>query len=289
MSKVLSILRPAQWIKNLILFAPIVFGQQLAEPRAVWRVVLAFAGFCLVSSAGYVLNGIMDRATDAAHPTKRHRPLASGRVSVGSAAAVLVVVLAAGLSITAWSGLGVLAWALAYSATNAAYCLWLKHVVILDVMAIAAGFVLRMLAGSAAAAVEPSQWLLLCTMLASVFLGFTKRRAELTHVGAVSPTARAVLEHYSLAFLDQMIAIVTSATVICYVLYTVSVETLPAARAGAMVLTVPFVLYGIFRYLYLVYHCDRGESPTRTIVTDAPLLVNALLWGVVCALIIYGG
>lgn len=290
-ARTLSILRPAQWVKNGLLFGPILFAGKLGDAQARGRVAEGFAAFCLLASAGYVLNAILDRESDAAHPTKRYRPVASGAVSVRTASVVYVAALVLGGILAAHMGKMFLACAGGYVVVSLAYCVWLKHMVILDVMAIAAGFVLRMLGGAAAVPVEPSQWLVLCTMLMAVFLGFTKRRAELTQVGESSASARAVLEHYSAGFLDQMVAIVTSATVLCYVIYTAEAPRAVGETVGRgvkyYVLTVPFVLYGIFRYLYLVYHCERGESPTRTLMTDVPLLVNALLWAGVCALLIY--
>ncbi len=287
MLPVLSVYRPAQWVKNFILFAPILFGRKLGSPEAVGSVVLGFAAFCLVSSAGYVFNAIIDRESDARHPTKRYRPLPSGAMTVRSAVVLLFVALVPGLLVSAYLGRLFAACALGYLLISLSYCLWLKHVVIIDVFAIAFGFVLRMLAGGAAVALVPSSWLILCTMLISVFLGFTKRRAELTLVGADLASARAVLERYSVAFLDQMIAIVTSATLICYVLYTMTATTILTRNPKLLVLTVPFVLYGIFRYLYLVYHRSSGESPTRTIMTDVPLMVDSFLWSAACFVILY--
>lgn len=283
-------LRIHQWIKNGFIFAAPVFGRKIADPTVAGRTVAAFLVFSLAASAVYVLNDLIDHERDRAHPKKRRRPIASGRVT-RSEAMVLVAILVFAATILSFALLPPVATALigVYLVANALYTFRLKHVVILDVMFIAVGFLIRVLTGAAAAQVAPSHWLLLCTLTVSLFLGFTKRRAEIVAMNDNARDHRRVLDHYSIAFLDQMIAIVTGATLVCYILYTVDARTVAEFGSPYLVATVPFVLYGVFRYLYLGYHRDEGGNPTRAILTDWPFLVNLALWGLACLAVIYYG
>jgi len=277
-------MRPHQWIKNLFVFAAPIFGKQLFVPSKFFAVCVTFAAFCLLSSAVYLLNDLTDLEEDRQHPSKRRRPLPSGRLrpgfAQGGAAVVGVVSLGALFLLAPWQA-GMVA--VVYLATNVLYSVFLKHVVILDVMFIAAGFIFRILAGSFATGVRPSYWLLLCTLNVSLFLGFVKRRAEITTLGDAAPNHRSVLAHYSPAFLDQMISIVTGATLVCYILYAVD----PQTETRMLVATVPFVMYGLFRYLYLSYHLSQGGNPTKVVLLDKAFLLNVGLWGLACIIIMY--
>ncbi|HRR13553.1 MAG TPA: decaprenyl-phosphate phosphoribosyltransferase [Thermoanaerobaculia bacterium] len=279
-------LRPAQWTKNLFVLVPLLFAGRLSDPAAVGAALLAFASFSAAASAVYLFNDLRDRERDRAHPLKRHRPLASGRLSpaVAAVAALLLAAAAAAVAVRLGAAFGLALGA--YLAINLLYTLALKRLVILDVMAIAAGFLLRVLGGAAAIPVAVSPWLLLCTGFLSLFLGFSKRRHELL----LSPDAtggREVLAHYSPAFLDQMINVVTASTVVCYALYAVDAQTVAKFGSERLILTLPMVLFGIFRYLYLAYQVSDPRSPTDAILTDLPFLANLLLWAATAAAIVY--
>lgn len=279
-------LRPAQWTKNLFVLVPLLFAGRLSDPAAVGAALLAFASFSAAASAVYLFNDLRDRERDRAHPLKRHRPLASGRLSpaVAAVAALLLAAAAAAVAVRLGAAFGLALGA--YLAINLLYTLALKRLVILDVMAIAAGFLLRVLGGAAAIPVAVSPWLLLCTGFLSLFLGFSKRRHELL----LSPDAtggREVLAHYSPAFLDQMINVVTASTVVCYALYAVDAQTVAKFGSEQLILTLPMVLFGIFRYLYLAYQVSDPRSPTDAILTDLPFLANLLLWAATAAAIVY--
>ena len=279
-------------MKNLFVFVPLVFAHRLDHTTLAWRSAAAFAAFCAAASAGYLLNDLRDREADRLHPLKRLRPIAAGRLGAGTAL-VAAVVLAAGALALAWTlGPGFSICLGIYLALNVLYSLGLKRLVILDVMTIALGFVLRVEAGALAIAVEVSSWLLLCTIFVALFLGFAKRRHELAHQpptsSGTSSGTRAVLEHYNLTFLDQMINVVTASTIVAYSLYTVDPAT--AARLGTrhLVVTVPLALFGIFRFLFLLYQKSDAASPTEAILRDPPFLVNIALWGATVLVLIYG-
>jgi 4-hydroxybenzoate polyprenyltransferase len=272
-------LRPRQWTKNLLVFAGLLFSQGFREPALVARSAAAFSLFCLLSGATYLINDVFDVARDRSHPRKRHRPVASGRLPRGVALAVGAALLVGGVlaAFILSTGLG---WvALAYAVLLTAYSAGLKHVVILDALLIAAGFVLRALAGVVVLGVEFSHWLMLCTILLALFLTFGKRRHELLALEGGAAEHRPILSEYSPQLLDQMISVVTASTLMAYALYTVAPET--QAKLGPWLpLTIPFVLYGIFRYLYLLYRRDLGGDPSEHLLTDAALLVTVALWGV---------
>lgn len=280
-------IRPKQWIKNLIIAGPLFFSLNVFDTTKLGLTLATIALFCAVASAVYLINDLADIERDRLHPVKRHRPLASGALPprVGVAAAIL---LGAGAPAAAfvinWRVSAVLA---AYLVINVAYSLRLKHFVILDVMTLASGFVLRVLAGGLAIGVPVSEWLFMCTLLLSLFLGFAKRRHEITLLSDGAQTHRAVLVHYSPYLLDQLIMIVTASTVVSYALYTVSPHTVAFFGTSDLIYTVPFVMYGIFRYLYLVHKKEGGGNPSRVFLTDAPILVAVVLWLATCGLIIY--
>ena len=280
-------LRPEQWTKNLLLLAGVVFGGRLLEPPAVAIALAAFAIFCALSGAVYLFNDVADREADQNHPLKRERPIASGQLSATSAVTAGVVLGIAGVA-TAFSigtEFGIVA--AAYLAAQILYSFGLKHVVIVDVLMIAAGFVLRAIAGAVAVNVPIGHWLLVCTTLLALFLALSKRRHELTLLAQGATDHRRILEEYSPYLLDQMIGVVTSSTLIAYTVYATSSDT--AARLGTakLGLTIPFVLYGIFRYLYLVHQKRGGGSPATMLLTDRPLLGCVALWAASVIVLMY--
>lgn len=280
-------LRPAQWTKNLIVFAALIFGQRLFDADAALAAALAFAAFCGLSGAVYLVNDVRDRVADRQHPIKRRRPVASGALPVAVAAWAAVVIAAGALAAAAWLGVAFLLHAVAYLALQAAYSFGLKRQVILDVLSIAIGFVLRASAGGAAVGVPVSQWLLLCTILLALFLALAKRRHEITLLGDQALNHREILGEYTPYLVDQMMAVVTASTLMGYAFYAVSPETAERFGTPWLGLTIPFPLYGIFRYLYLVHRRSQGGSPTELLLADRPLLLCVALWGVAVVGIIY--
>ena len=273
-----SSLRPGQWTKNLLLFAGLVFGGRLLDPAAIAAAALAFAVFCALSSAGYLFNDVRDRDADRRHPLKQSRPIASGELASTTALLAAGVLAAAGLAAAALIAPAFALVAAAYGALLVLYSVALKNIVIIDVLVIAGGFVLRAIGGAVAVRVPFSAWLLVCTTLLALFLGLSKRRHELMLLGDAAVDHRRILHEYSPYLLDQMIAVVTASTLIAYTFYAISAET--AARLGTprLGLTIPFVLYGIFRYLYLVHQKHGGGSPAAMLLTDRPLLACVGLW-----------
>jgi len=282
-------MRPAQWAKNLFVLAPLVFGRLLADPRSVARALLALLAFCCASSVVYLINDLRDREEDRRHPLKRLRPLAAGTLTVPVALAAVAVLGLAALALAAELGLRFALILIGYLLLNLLYTLWLKHMVILDVMSISLGFVLRVLAGAQATHVEVSRWLFLCTIFLALFLAFSKRRHEITLLAAAAAGQRRVLDHYSPAFLDQMINVVTASSVVAYALYAVAPETVEKYHTQDLVYTIPLVLYGIFRYLYLMYQSPGERNPTEAILRDPPFLINLVLWGIAVIWIVYSG
>jgi 4-hydroxybenzoate polyprenyltransferase len=284
---ILVSLRPRQWVKNLFVFGGLVFGQQLLTP-ALWTALAAFVVFCGLSGAIYLLNDVADRDKDRLHPDKRRRPIAAGRLPVRHAVAVAVALIVVGLGAAVWLSRPFALAALAYVLLLSAYSAWLKHVVIVDALVVALGFVLRAAGGALAIGVAISGWLLICTVLLALFLALGKRRHEVLTLEADAARHRPILTEYSAALLDQMIAVVTASTVTAYALYTMSPETVAKFHTSLLPATLPFVLYGIFRYLYLLYHRQLGGNPSDIVIHDRPLLLNTLLWLIVVLLIIYG-
>lgn len=280
-------LRPQQWIKNLFIFAPLLFSQNLFVFTKGLRVLGAFILFCLISGASYILNDLRDLEEDKKHPLKRNRPLPSGKLKKKPALAALLLIVVMSLSIAlAWDrSFGLIL--LLYFLVQIGYSLWLKHVVILDVFLVAAGFVLRVVGGGLVIDVFISPWLLICTLLLALFLALSKRRHELLLLDDKAAGHRPILSEYSPYLLDQMIAVVTASTVISYCLYTIAAETIAKFGTEHLYVTVPFVLYGIFRYLYLIHRRSGGGMPETLILKDKPLLLAIILWVVTAALIIY--
>lgn len=281
-------MRLQQWIKNLFLFAAQIFSGNLFNPNDFLLTGGGFLLFSLTASGIYLFNDITDFQKDKQHPTKSLRPLPSGKLSKSTAAFASIALISVGaigsFLLNQLFGVTVLL----YAIMNVIYSVKLKDVVILDVMTISAGFVLRVIGGALLINVPTSEWLIICTVLLSLFLGFSKRRHELSILNINANSHRAVLEHYNPYFLDQMIGIVTASTVMSYALYTISDETVKKFGTTHLIYTVPFVLYGIFRYLYLVHEKEEGGNPTKIALTDRPLLLNIILWIIVTSFIIYG-
>ncbi|MEW5925023.1 MAG: decaprenyl-phosphate phosphoribosyltransferase [Candidatus Zixiibacteriota bacterium] len=281
------LLRVQQWLKNGVVLAGLIFA---GEAHILSKTIIAFEAliaFCFLSSSVYVLNDISDRERDRLHPLKKSRPIASGEISVSSATIIGLVLAVAGIAISSMINHLFLIIVLSYLILNIFYTFFLKNVVIIDVMAIAAGFVLRAAGGAAAIEVEISGWLLITTFVLALFLGLGKRRHELIYLEKEAGAHRKILEKYSTYLLDQLIGVVTASTVITYLFYTLSPEVGAKLGTHYLFVTIPFVIYGIFRYLYLVHKEEKGGSPTRLLLTDRPLLLDVLLWLASVILILY--
>jgi 4-hydroxybenzoate polyprenyltransferase len=280
-------LRPKQWIKNGALFAPLLFSQNLFNISLFMKAVEAFILFSLLAGSVYIINDLIDIKEDRLHPAKRNRPLASGLIQPGWAVGFALVAM--GLS---FAGGGAISWPFletqaAYLALQLLYTFSLKHQVILDIFSIAAGFVLRVVAGGLAIGVQLSHWLFICTILLSLFLAMAKRRHELVFLREDAVEHRQILKEYSPYLLDQMMGIVTATTVMSYALYTISDETIAKFNTPNLIFTIPFVLYGIFRYLYLVHQKVEGGHPEETLLTDRPLLLTVLGWTITVLIVLY--
>ena len=284
---VLRSLRPLDWSKNVFLFAALVFARRLTDGAAVVRTLAGFAAFCALGSAVYLVNDVLDVERDRRHPVKRLRPIAAGTVPRWLAALLSALLFLGGLGGGLLLGPRFAFVAALYAASSLAYCFGLKRAVVLDVMILAAGYTLRAVAGARAIDVEISSWLLICTSLLALFLGFCKRRQELTSLADGAAGHRAVLADYSPAFLDQMIAVVTASTVMSYLLYVFSEDVVRKFHTRSLALTAPFVLYGIFRYLYLVHVRGEGGRPSRELLTDAPLAINFALYALTVFVLLY--
>ncbi len=280
-------LRPAQWTKNLFVFAALIFARRFFSLPDLLRTGATFVIFCLLSSGFYLFNDLRDREEDRAHPKKAKRPIARGEIRTGEALAVFFILILAGLVGAALLQPGFFLAAAVYSVLQFAYSWKLKRVVILDLFVIAAGFVIRVVSGGLAIGVPISSWLLICTTLLALLLAMGKRRHELVLLDDRAAEHRPILREYSAYLLDQMIAVVTASTLIAYCLYTISPETVQKFGTGRLIWTAGFVLYGIFRYLYLIHQKEKGGSPEEIVVEDKPLLLNILLWGLSVILVIY--
>lgn len=269
-------MRPKQWLKNGLVFLGLIYSLHLGDPTSLTRALVAFASFCCLSSAGYIFNDFRDIEADRLHPTKRLRPLASGRLPGPWAAGAGIALVALGAAQAVALGLGFTAACAAYIAVTATYSIWWKHIVLVDLFAIAAGFVIRVIAGSIAAQVGVSPWLYVCTVLGSLLIAMGKRRSEVFAMPELAQALRPALEHYTIEFLDRLIVLVSAAAVMAYSLYTFSAENVP--KNHAMMLTIPVVLYGVFRYLYLVQMRGIGESPEDLLLGDRSLTIAVALF-----------
>ncbi len=281
MRKVMALLnamRPLHWTKNCFVLAPLVFSGQFNQPISCFKTAIMFIAFCVASSAIYIINDIFDREEDQQHPTKKFRPIASGVINIGIALLMSVILILLSLALAWYLGFYTFLVIVIFIILNFIYSMALKHVAILDVMLISIGFVLRIIGGGVAISVAPSHWLILCTIMISMFLAFTKRRAELSGITDHDKLSRKVLKDYSISFLDQAISIITGATIICYALYTVDKRTYEVFGSNAMLLTIPCVIYGLLRYIYLIYHLKSGQDPTDTLIRDIPTIINMIIW-----------
>ncbi|WP_217618593.1 decaprenyl-phosphate phosphoribosyltransferase [Achromobacter sp. GbtcB20] len=287
----LSLLRPQQWLKNGFVLIGLIFSHGWSDPALVFAVGVGFVAFCLASSAVYVLNDYHDRAADAAHPKKRLRAIASGRVSLPAARALIAVLFCAALGLPLACGLGPVALAVAgYLTLNVAYTLSLKHKVLVDVFCIASGFMIRLACGTYAVGIVPSRWMLLCSFMLTLFLGFAKRRAEIASAPLDAPASagstRTVLRHYSPQLLDILVAITASTTLLAYGLYTVDSDTAALHGTQNLIITLPIVTFGVFRYLYLLYKGGSGEEPGRDLLADSQIRLAVLAWVAVVVLLV---
>jgi 4-hydroxybenzoate polyprenyltransferase len=274
------LLRPKQWVKNTFVLAGILFGGQVHNAALLQAAALAFVAFSLMSSSIYILNDYLDRESDKVHPIKRHRALASGAVTPLQAACAAMVCVAISLTAAALADVRVIAIVLAYLAINCAYSVSLKHQAVIDVFCIASGFMLRILAGTWGIRIPPSGWLILTGMFITLFLGFSKRRAEWTEVAeAGAHTRRPVLGLYSRELLDTFLSITATGTVLSYGLYTLDPATIALHHTSKLIYTLPFVLFGLFRYLFLLHRHHKGENPSADVFTDYQIILCGLAFG----------
>jgi 4-hydroxybenzoate polyprenyltransferase len=282
----IRLMRPSHWLKNAFIFAPLVYGKSLTDSHRVTMALMAFGAFCLVSSSVYILNDIADRKADAEHPKKCFRPIASGRVSVQSAIVQLFIVaaLATGLALQLPWEAGVLI--LLYAILNLSYSFGLKHVVLIDIFIIAAGFMLRVLTGAKAIQVDVSEWLVICTLFLSLFLAIAKRRSEIAHIGRGE--TRKVLDDYTPELVRLIMTVSVTGSIMAYSLYTVSEHAMQYFHTDKFVYTVPIVMFGIFRYLYLDEKQRTAENPVSVILRDPSLIATGIVWTLASIAIIYG-
>jgi len=282
-------MRPHQWIKNGFVFIGLVFAREWSHPPLVRLAVLAFVAMCLVSSSLYIFNDYVDLSMDQKHHTKKNRPLAAGQIPARAALIFSFILLTSGILISLLGSLSIVAFLLLYVLISAGYTLYLKHIVILDIFVISAGFMVRILMGTVGIGIPPSQWLLFCGFMLTIFIGFAKRRSELNALALAKGDHRPVLEHYAAVFLDKMIGISAACAIMSYSLYTISPETIQKHATKNLIYTVPFVIYGIFRYIYLL-HNGGGTDTASDLLEDRHLLISCLCWIlVVCLILIYHG
>lgn len=281
---IVSLMRPRQWTKNLAVFAAMVFSGQLFDLPTLGTVVLAFVALCLVSSGQYAINDALDAEKDRQHPLKRDRPVASGRITRTSAFAIAAVLITVGLALSAWLSITFLAAVLGYVGLQVLYALWLKNISIVDMLVIAMGFTIRAIAGALVISVPVSPWLVLCTGLLALFLAAAKRRHELVLLGEVASRHRPVLAEYSAELLDSFMVTLSAATVTSYALYTFFEARAPG---DSMMLTIPFVIYGVLRYQYLVLRKEGGGRPEDVLLGDRPMMIDIALWAVLAVIALY--
>lgn len=283
----IKLIRPHQWIKNLIVFGPLIFAGQLGFIYDIKLSVVAFVAFCSMASGVYVLNDLFDLESDRAHPKKKMRPIASGKVSPSHARLFALVFMSIGLLLAVMIDINVAYILLAYLAVNIAYSVGLKRVVIVDILIIATGFVLRVMAGAIAISVVVSGWILVTTFFLALFFVIGKRRHELLYLGDDARSHRQTLDNYTTTMLDHFTVMTATASVISFALYTLSPETIARFHTSNLVFTLPFVIYAVFRYYFLIYKKDGGADPSAEIISDVPLLISIILWGFLVIAIIY--
>jgi len=287
MKEIFKLIRVPQWIKNFFVFIPVVYSRNLFHTDYLIKSLIAFFIFCLLSSVVYVINDIFDAEADRHHPIKKNRPIASGKISNAKGITIAVVLLALGLLLSIYTNSMFKIFAVLYLVINIFYSVKLKHIVLLDIFSIAAGFMIRVTAGALIISVEISSWLILTTMFLSLFLAVMKRRSELVVAGDEQSSTRKVLEFYSTNFIDQMATIAAAGVIISYALYTVSLRTITVFQTEHLIYTTPFVVFGIFRYMFLVINHNKGENTTEIMVTDIPMIMNILLYSLTTIIIVY--
>jgi len=286
LSDYLRLLRPRQWIKNSFIFAGLRFIRQFLHLDNILLSIAAFFIFCLLSSGNYIINDLLDVKEDKIHPVKSKRPIAAGMINLKNARVLSITLIVVSLFFALQINRSFFWTTLIYTLLITLYSLKIKHIVILDVLFVAFGYVLRVIAGAVAINVEISSWLLLCTLLLALFLVISKRRAEIENLASKSIQYRKTLISYSPDLLNQMIGIVASACIVSYCLYTLSPETIAKFHTKNLIVTVPFVIYGIFRYLYITYKKLEADIPEKALITDLPLQICIILWIIVCILIL---
>lgn len=289
LSSLLIAMRPHQWVKNLFVLAPLLFGMKLTQTPALVSALAATLSFCMLSSALYLVNDVIDAEADRAHPEKRLRPIASGQLSYRLALFAALLLLTSSFTIAFGLGLKFGLLAITYSVVTLGYCLAFKQAIVLDGMLIATGFVLRVVGGAIAVDVEPTHWLIVCAFLLALFLAFSKRRQELLMLSEDAVQHRHVLAQYSVGYLDRANTILLGATIVCYALYTVSPETIARFGTDKLIYGSAFVIYGLLRYLALVQNTENGGNPSKMLTKDKPLLIAVIGWAIYNALIIYRG
>jgi 4-hydroxybenzoate polyprenyltransferase len=280
-------MRPHQWVKNLFIFTPLLFGKKLGDPVAVSQALLACASFCLMCSALYIINDVVDAPEDRIHPDKRLRPIASGALSVSMALTASVTLLTVAFCLASTISLSFLLLAATYFGLILAYCLTLKQMIILDCMIIATGFVLRVVGGAVAVEIQPTHWLIACAFLLALYLAFAKRRQELQMLSTVAAEHRQVLGNYTVGYLEQVNNILIGATIVCYALYTVAPETIARFNTDKLIYGSVFVIYGLFRYMALTRNPAKGGNPSKLLMKDHPLMLTVACWAIYNALVIY--
>jgi 4-hydroxybenzoate polyprenyltransferase len=284
---ILIAMRPHQWVKNLFVLTPLLFGKKLGDVTAIWQALLACAAFCMMSSSIYICNDVVDASNDRAHPEKRFRPIPSGALPVGIALLAAGILLSASFLFAASLGLQLFLLALVYWVLMLGYCFLFKRAIVLDAMIIAMGFVLRVVGGAIAVDVKPTHWLIVCAFLLALYLAFAKRRQELLLLSDGALEHRRVLDEYTIPYLEQVNTILIGATVVCYALYTVAPETVARFGTDSLIYGTIFVIYGLFRYLALIQNPTNGGDPSRLLIRDKPLLIAILGWMIYNTLVIY--
>lgn len=282
----LKLMRPSQWLKNGFVFTGILFANAWGNTPLLINVILTAIGFCFLSSSVYIFNDIVDKEQDKHHPTKKNRPIASGKVSVPFALILASICALVAIGIALFVSYKVLGIYFGYVLLNLAYSIYFKHVVILDVFCIAGGFLLRILAGTVGVGIPPSKWLMLCSLMITLFLGFAKRRAEIIALKDRQEAHRKVLNHYGAILLDELIGICATSVIISYSLYTMSADTIKTHQTDNLIYTVPFVIYGLFRYIYILHHRSSGGDPSKDLVKDPHILLSVVCWLAVTLFII---
>ena len=287
LKSLLITMRPHQWVKNLFIFAPLLFGKKMTDPVAVANSFVAFGVFCLLASSLYIFNDWIDAEEDRKHPEKRNRPISSGALppSIALFAAIFLTII--GLSLSTLLGQNFLITALIYLSLTIGYCLVLKRLIVLDAMTVSAGFVIRVVGGAVAISVMPSHWLIVCAYLLALFLTFSKRRQELLMLSEKADKHRKVLKDYSLKFLEQANNILIGASIVCYALYTVAPETIQRFNTNSLIYGTIFVIYGMFRYMLIIENPSNGGNPSKMLLQDKPLLLTVICWAVFNAFMIY--